>query len=60
MICPICGGELCVNRTRDLKFRVERNRYCPICRNYTDTVEVKKDEYDRLINGVPNDESECS
>lgn len=57
MRCPFCGADLVVNRTRDLLVIVERNRRCLACGRYIDTVEVFKNEYDGLINGIPDDES---
>lgn len=57
MLCPKCGGELYVNRTMDLDLTVARNRRCPKCGAYTDTIEVRIDEYNSLVNGIRDDES---
>ena len=47
MNCPYCGKKSHVNRTVDLDWSVERNRRCPICGKYFDTVEIPVDDYKR-------------
>ncbi len=56
MNCPRCGKRTTVNRTVDVSWAVERNRRCPLCGAYFDTIEIPKKEYERYEKLVPSPE----
>ena len=56
MFCPRCNGNTKVNRTVDLDYTIERNRRCTQCGRYFDTVEILKNEFEKIISTQSDDQ----